>query len=137
MEATGVVNGLPQNVTVFLTASDDAGWGRGAWSSGTWSQPVGSNIGMSGAVGDATVYLRIQVPVTGLEVTTGVGSVSVTGGTGVDVPVTGVEATGLLGPRGVTVWGRIVPDETAVWTNIAPSATTEYTQIRPDRKSVV
>jgi len=64
-------------------------------------------------------------------VTTGVGSVSVTGGTGVDAPVTGVEAIGSIGPRGVTVWGRIVPDETAVWTNIAPSATTEYTQIRP------
>jgi len=117
---------------------DEEGWGK--------VEPVEDNVNIAlfhGAVwgsktdidweieGDVTVDLRIQVPVTGIEVTTGVGSVTVTGGTGVDVPVTGVEATGLLGPRGVTVWGRIVPDETAVWTKIAPSTTTEYTQIRP------
>ena len=123
--------GLPQNVTVFLTAADASGWGRSSWSSGTWSQPVATSLGMSGSVGAVTVDLLIQVPVTGLEVTTGVGSVSIATGTGIDVPVTGVEATGSVGPRGVTVWGRIVPSETATWTRIASSTTTEYTEIRP------
>lgn len=131
LEATGVVNGLIRNETVYITASSASGWGRSLWGSGTWSQPVGDDIGMTGEVNDVVVTPRIRVPVTGIEVTTGVGSVIVETGTGVDVPVTGVEAQGLLGPRGVTVWGRIVPSETAVWTKIAPSTTTEYTQIRP------
>ena len=131
LEATGIVNGLPQDVTVFLTAADSSGWGRATWGAGAWSQPVATDLGMSGSVGAVTVDLLIQVPVTGLEVITGVGSVSIATGTGIDVPVTGVEATGSIGPRGVTVWGRIVPSETATWTRIAPSTTTEYTEIRP------
>jgi hypothetical protein len=86
---------------------------------------------MTASVGSVSVSLVKRVPVTGLEVTTGVGSVSVLTGTGIDVPVTGLSASGLIGPRGVTVWGRIVPSPTTTWTNIAPNRTTEYTEIRP------
>ena len=131
LQATGIVNGLPQNVTVFLTAADASGWGRATWGDGAWSQPVATDIGMTASVGSVSVSLVKRVPVTGLEVTTGVGSVSVLTGTGIDVPVTGLSASGLIGPRGVTVWGRIVPSPTTTWTNIAPNRTTEYTEIRP------
>ena len=131
MRGTGIANSVPINVSVLVLSTDAAGWGRDFWNAGAWNSPITQNLGMTASVGTATAAPKIIANVTGLSSTATVGSVTVTAGTGITVPVTGVNASCELGPRGVTVWGRVVPSGTTTWTNIAPSTTTTYTEIRP------
>jgi hypothetical protein len=89
------------DVTVPFTGWGRAGFGELAWNEG--SVAVGSATGEVGTV------------------------ITVIEGSGVDVFVTGVSATGLVRP--VLVWGRIVPDPGTVYTEITPSAGTIWTEI--------
>ena len=131
----------------FLQIRQDAlvffeGWGRSTWGQGAWSQPVTLPLEATGQVGSVTTQVNQRIPVNGFGLTGSVGSVTVTGGTGIDVLVTGVSAECLVSPWGVLVWGRIVPDPDTDWmevlpnpdtgwTPIVPTTTTSYTQIQP------
>ena len=124
--AEGLVSSIRQDALVFFE-----GWGRGTWGQGAWSQPVTLPLEATGQVGEVTTQVNQRIPVNGFAMTGAVGSVAVTGGTGIDVLVTGVSARGLISPWGVLVWGRIVPDPDTDWTPIAPTPTTVYTEIQP------
>jgi len=96
-------------------------------------------VDATAAVGTVIAEAGADVPVTGLEATSAVGTVTVIEGTGIDVPVTGVAATSAVGSvtvtadatvfptgvegsgevRRVLVWGNIVPDPGTIWTEIA------------------
>jgi len=124
--AEGLVSSIRKDALVFFE-----GWGRGTWGQGPWSQPITLPLEAVGQVGEVTTQVNQRIPVNGFTVTGAVGSVAVTGGTGIDVLVTGVSARGLISPRGVLVWGRIVPGPDPDWTPIAPTPTTVYTEIQP------
>ena len=124
--ADGLVTSIRQDALVFFE-----GWGRSSWGAGAWSQPVTLPLEATGQVGAVTTQVNQRIPVTGFELTSGIGSVTVTTGTGIDVDVTGVSADVLVSPWGVLVWGRTVPDPSTSWTAVAPSATTSYTEIQP------
>jgi hypothetical protein len=124
--ADGLVTSIRQDALVFFE-----GWGRNSWGAGAWSQPVTLPLEATGQVGEVTTQVNQRIPVTGFEMTSAVGSVSVTTGTGIDVDVTGVSADGLISPWGVLVWGRIVPNPSTGWTPVVPSTTTSYTTINP------
>ena len=126
VSADGLVTSIRQDALVFFE-----GWGRGTWGQGAWSQPVTLPLEATGQVGSVTTQVNQHIPVNGFGLTGSVGSVTVTGGTGIDVLVTGVSADCLVSPWGVLVWGRIVPDPTTDWTPIVPTTTTSYTQIQP------
>jgi hypothetical protein len=56
------------------------GWGRGTWSQGPWDEPIPvilTGEAATGAVGSVAVVAEANIPVTGLEATSGVGSVVV------------------------------------------------------------
>jgi hypothetical protein len=126
VSADGLVTSIRQDALVFFE-----GWGRGTWGQGPWSQPITLPLEGVGQVGEVTTQVNQRIPVNGFGLTGSVGSVTVTGGTGIDVLVTGVLANCLISPRGVLVWGRIVPDPDTDWTPIVPTPTTSYTQIQP------
>ena len=55
------------------------GWGRGSWSEGAWNSPlpvVASGVSATANDGSVTVDAEANVPETGLEATSAVGSVN-------------------------------------------------------------
>ena len=84
-------------------------------------------VSSTGQVGSVLVTADANLLLDGVFATGVVGSVTVNEGTGVDVFVTGVSATGELTP--VLVWGRIVPNPGTVYTEIQPSDSTIWTEI--------
>jgi hypothetical protein len=131
VEARGINNGIRQDALVVITTVDAEGWGRSGWAAGSWGVALQTNVEATTAVGDAEA-----IPVTygyaeGVEVTGEITGVDVYPGTGIVVPVTGLEATGIVSFRGAKVWGRIIPDVDNTWIRVAPNATNEYTEIRP------
>ncbi len=124
--ADGLVSSIRQDALVTFE-----GWGRNTWGAGAWGTPISLPLVGTGAVGEVTIKNNQRIPVTGFELTSTVGSVTVTTGTGIDVDVTGVSADGLISPWGVLVWGRIVPNPSTGWTPVVPSTTTSYTAINP------
>jgi hypothetical protein len=61
------------------------GWGRGTWSQGAWGEAIPvilTGEAATGAAGSVAVVAEANVPVTGLEATTSVGSVVVAIGLG-------------------------------------------------------
>jgi hypothetical protein len=107
------------------------GWSRNSWGSGAWNAPIALPFVATGAVGEVTVRIDQVISVTGLGLTSAVGSVSVTAGAGIDVDVTGVTADGLISPRGVLVWGRIPYPADSDWAQVDPSATNTWSTIAP------
>ena len=131
VEARGINNGIRQDALVVITTVDAEGWGRSGWSAGSWGVALQTNVEAVTAVGDAEA-----IPVTygyaeGIQVTGEITGVDVYPGTGIVVPITGLEATGIVSFRGAKVWGRIIPDVDNTWIRVAPNATNEYTEIRP------
>ena len=142
VQAQAINNGLRQDALVVITTVDAEGWGRSGWSAGAWSTPVATNVEAVTSVGDAEAIPVTYADAVGVEAVSGITGVDVYPGTGIVVPVTGVQATALLGPRGVKVWGRIIPVNTGPWIEVepttdqdwirvAPNATNEYTEMRP------
>ena len=131
VEARGINNGIRQDALVVITTVDAEGWGRSGWSAGSWSVPLQTNVEATTAVGDAEAFPVTYVYAEGVEATGEVTGVDVYPGTGIVVPVTGLEATGIVSFRGAKVWGRIIPDVDNTWIRVAPNATNEYTEIRP------
>jgi len=84
------------------------GWGRGTWGEGPWSESLG--LEATGEVGQVDHSGGAVVPTTGIEATTNVGSVTVTGGTGIDVPVTAPEIASAVGQITMTGDANVYPD---------------------------
>jgi hypothetical protein len=120
-----------QDAQVFVTTVDAQGWGREGWSLGAWGVQILTNMEATTAVGTAEARPTTKAAVTGVEAVGQVTGVDVYPGTGVDVYVTGVEATGIVSFRGAKVWGRKIPDVDNTWIRVAPNTTNEYTEIRP------
>jgi hypothetical protein len=81
------------------------------------------------SVGSVTVEVRASVSVTGLEATADVGDIAVVAKA--NVSVTGVSASGLVNP--VLVWGTIVPNQNAGYNNIDPSQTPTWSDEVPSQ----
>jgi hypothetical protein len=80
--------------------------------------------------GGVTVEVGITVPVTMDARANGlVGEVTVVANA--NAPVTGVSATGQIGP--VLVWGRIIPDQNPSYTPITPTQNPSLSQIAPNQ----
>jgi hypothetical protein len=87
------------------------GWGRSEWSSGTWSNPAVTLPSASGAVGTVTVSGDASgIAVSGIGVTTGVGSVSIEGAA--TIPATGLGVSGGVGS--VTVVNEAIISPTGI-----------------------
>ena len=91
LEAEGQVGTLTPGVGSGASVRFD-GWGRGTWGEAAWGVSLG--VFATGQVGQLGYVGGVDVPTTGLEATGEVDSVTATGGTGVTVNVTGLEATG-------------------------------------------
>ena len=131
VEARGINNGIRQDALVVITTVDAEGWGRSGWSAGSWGVALQTNVEAVTAVGDAEALPVTYGYAEGVEATGEITGVDVYPGTGIVVPVTGLEATGIVSFRGAKVWGRIIPDVDNTWIRVAPNATNEYTEIRP------
>jgi len=75
------------------------------------------------------VVTRVIVPVTGLQVTGNVGTVTVSGDA--NVTVTGVSATGQLG--NVFIWSQITPSQNPSWGGITPSQSPNWIETIPSQ----
>ena len=74
------------------------GWGRESWSSGPWGQPAAlavTGVQAAGALGSSTVSIKTTEAVTGLGISSSIGTVSV--GSEVTISATGVQGAGALG----------------------------------------
>ena len=131
VEARGINNGIRQDALVVITTVDAEGWGRSGWATGSWGVALQTNVEAVTAVGDAEALPVTYGYAEGVEATGEITGVDVYPGTGIVVPVTGLEATGIVSFRGAKVWGRIIPDVDNTWIRVAPNATNEYTEIRP------
>mgnify|MGYP001157098110 FL=1 len=96
------------------------------YNSGGYNQDV-AFTGLSSGLGSVTVVVPGDVPVTGVEGTSAVGSVTVDIGTAVGIEVTGVAATGSAGV--INIWGPIDPSQTPNWAAISTSQTPNWTEI--------
>ena len=94
LQATAQVGTLSPSVGSGAIARFD-GWGRGTWGEAAWGTSLG--LFATGQVGQLSYVGGVDVPASGLEATTSVGSVSITTGTGVDADVTGLEVTASVG----------------------------------------
>ena len=83
----------------------------------------------TGGVGSVTVEIVVNVEVTGVEGTGDVGAVTVNAGA--DVPVTGLEGTGGVGQ--VLVWGRIVPNQNPSYTPEQPTQSPGWSSETPSQ----
>lgn len=74
------------------------GWGRESWSSGPWGQPAAlavTGVQAAGALGSSSVSIKTTEAVTGLGISSSIGTVSV--GSEVTISATGVQGAGALG----------------------------------------
>jgi len=94
LQAAGQVGTLSPSVGSGAIAQF-GGWGRGTWGEAAWGTSLG--LFATGQVGQLSYVGGVDVPASGLEATTSVGSVSITTGTGIDVDVTGLEVTASVG----------------------------------------
>ena len=82
------------------------GWGRGTWGQGTWGEPIGvelTGLGITSGLGTITTQGDNNIAVTGLATTSGLGALTVTGVANVsaNVSVTGLGTTSGLGSLSV------------------------------------
>ena len=90
------------------------------------AQPV-TGLEATGSVGSVSVEIIVNVDVTGVEGTGEVGAVTVVAKA--DVAVTGVSATGEVGTP--LVWGRIVPNQDPSYTPDQPTQSPGWTDDNP------
>ena len=118
------------DVSIALGGFGSQGWGTAAWGQGNVS------VVATGAVGSVTFLLN-PVEVTGVAGTVFVGSVSITGAA--NTPVTGLQATGSVGTVSVET-GNIVVNvvgvsgtasvtSVAVWITINDNQTPNWVEI--------
>ncbi len=74
------------------------GWGRQSWSSGPWGEPAAlavTGVQAAGALGSSSVSIKTTEAVTGLGISSSIGTVTV--GSEVTISATGVQGAGALG----------------------------------------
>lgn len=91
VEAYAQVDALRFDVLVSF-----AGWGRGAWGGGAWNANQ-TLPALSSQLGEAGVVTNVDVSVSGFSVEAFVGDVAVVEGSGVDVPLVGLQGDTELG----------------------------------------
>ena len=100
VEVTGVEGDGQVNALRFDALVSFAGWGRGAWGGGAWSANE-TLPALSSQLGDAQIVTNVDVSVSGFSAEAFVGDVTVIEGTGVEVPLVGLEAETALGDASV------------------------------------
>jgi len=115
VEVTGVEGDGQVNALRFDALVSFAGWGRGAWGAGAWSANE-TLPALSSQLGDVQIVTNVDVALTGLSTTASVGVVTVIEGTGVEVPLVGLEAEAALGDV------SIIGDSTLSLTGMSTSA---------------
>ena len=111
------------NVTFEGWNSITQGWGDGTWGEDVAFTELTSGLG-SVTVTEGT---GVTVSASGSAGTSSIGSVTVTEGTGVTVEVTGETATGAI--SSVLVWSAVDTSQTPSWSAVSTSQTPTWTDI--------
>ena len=111
------------DVTIFFTGYNQITQG---YNRGGYNQDV-AFTGLAASGGSVTALAGTIVSVTSLQMTSAVGSVTITDGSGETVDVTSAAMTASAGV--INIWQPVVPGQTANWVEIDDSQTPNWTEV--------
>ena len=111
------------DVTIFFTGYNQITQG---YNRGGYNQDV-AFTGLAASGGSVTALAGTIVSVTSPQMTSAVGSVTITGGSGETVDVTSAAMTASAGV--INIWQPVVPGQTANWVEIDDSQTPNWTEV--------
>ena len=111
------------DVTIFFTGYNQITQG---YNRGGYNQDV-AFTGLTASAGSVSALAGTIVSVTGISVTSSVGSVTVTAGTGATIEAAGIAATGNAGT--INIWGPVDTSQTPSWTLVTDSQTPNWSEV--------